>query len=99
MKMCKFFLKASVKSMQNFLATIVQSELKTSEWNILNPDRLIDLEINNMQRTSIISISRLRKRLYQGLIPISTIQKFPALVPFVQGFPKSHEKSKSSDRK
>ena len=48
MKMCKFFLKASVKSMQNFLATIVQSELKTSEWNILNPDRLIDLEINNM---------------------------------------------------
>ena len=29
-------------------------ELKTLEWNILNPDRLINLEINNMRRTSII---------------------------------------------
>ena len=30
------------------------SELKTLEWDILNPDRLINLEINNKRRTSII---------------------------------------------
>ena len=31
-----------------------QSELKTLEWDILNPDRIINLEINNKRRTSII---------------------------------------------
>ena len=30
------------------------SELKTLEWDILNPDRLINPEINNKRRTSII---------------------------------------------
>ena len=30
------------------------SELKTLEWDILNSDRLINLEINNKRRTSII---------------------------------------------
>ena len=29
-------------------------ELKTLEWDILNSDRLINLEINNKRRTSII---------------------------------------------
>ena len=29
-------------------------ELKTLEWNILNPDRLINLEFKNKGRTSII---------------------------------------------
>ena len=29
-------------------------ELKTFEWDILNPDGLINLEINNKRRTSII---------------------------------------------
>ncbi len=29
-------------------------ELNTYEWNILNPDRLINLEINNKRGTSII---------------------------------------------
>ena len=29
-------------------------ELKTLEWNILNPDLLINLEINNKRRTSNI---------------------------------------------
>ena len=29
-------------------------ELKTLEWDILNPDRLINLEIDNKRRTSII---------------------------------------------
>ena len=44
-------------------------ELKTLEWNIINPNRLIYQEINNKRRT----ISRLRKRVDQALIPISTI--------------------------
>ena len=30
------------------------SELKTLEWDILNPDLLIKLEINNKRRTSNI---------------------------------------------
>ena len=29
-------------------------ELKTFEWDILNPDRIINLEIKNEKRTSII---------------------------------------------
>jgi len=29
-------------------------ELKSLEWNIFNPNRLINLEINNKWRTSII---------------------------------------------
>ena len=33
---------------------IMKPELKTLEWNILNPDRLINLEIKNKGRTSII---------------------------------------------
>ncbi len=33
---------------------LISTELKTLEWDILNPDRLINLEINNMRRTSII---------------------------------------------
>ena len=32
----------------------VTTELKTLEWNILNPDLLINLEISNKRRTSII---------------------------------------------
>ena len=52
-KICKFPLKVSVqKSVKSFFAKIVQSELKTLEWDILNPDRLINLEINNKRRTS-----------------------------------------------
>ena len=42
------------------------SELKTLEWDVLNPDRLINLEI--------------KKKSGSSLIPISTIQKFPALI-------------------
>ena len=44
---------------------IMSSELKTLEWDILNPNRLINLEIKKKSGLSII-------------IPISTIQKFPA---------------------
>jgi len=33
---------------------LIRPELKTLEWNILNPDRLINLEINNKSITSII---------------------------------------------
>ena len=29
------------------------SELKTLEWDVFNPDQLINLEINNKRRTSI----------------------------------------------
>ena len=32
----------------------VRSELKTLEWDILNPDRIINLEIKNERRTSNI---------------------------------------------
>ena len=32
----------------------MQPELKTLEWDILNPDLLINLEINNKRRTSNI---------------------------------------------
>ena len=53
--MFKFFVKASLqKSLQNFIAKIIQSELKTLEWDILNLDRLINLKITNKRRTSII---------------------------------------------
>ena len=34
-------------------AKIVQSELRTLEWDIRNPDQLIILEIKNKRRTSI----------------------------------------------
>ena len=33
---------------------IVHTELKTLEWDILNPDRIINLEIKNERRTSNI---------------------------------------------
>ena len=52
----------------------LQPEMKTLEWDILNPDRLINLEIDNKHYL----ISRFRKRVNQALILISTIQKFPA---------------------
>ena len=31
-----------------------RSDLKTFKWDILNPDQLINLDINNKRRTSII---------------------------------------------
>ena len=34
--------------------TNIYSELKTLEWDILNPDRIINLEIKNERRTSNI---------------------------------------------
>jgi len=67
-----------------------QTQLKTLEWDILNPDRLINLEINNKRRTSIINLEiitrgeqelliwRLSKRGDQALISISTMLKFSA---------------------
>ena len=51
--------------------------LKTLEWDILNPDRLINLEINNTRKTSIIS--RSRRRVDQALISISSTLKFSAM--------------------
>ena len=36
------------------LRASLNSELGTFEWDILNPDRLINLEIINKRRTSII---------------------------------------------
>ena len=38
-----------------------QTELKTLEWDILNPDRLINLEINNKRRT-IFNLDIKKKR-------------------------------------
>ena len=37
-----------------FHSKVFSSELKTLECDILNPDRLINLEINNKRRTSYI---------------------------------------------
>ena len=37
-------------------------ELETLEWDILNPDRFINLEINNKESTSIIQSGDLNKR-------------------------------------
>ena len=34
----------------------IRPELKTFEWDILNPDQLINLEINNKKKTIPISI-------------------------------------------
>ena len=53
------------------------TEQKTLEWSILNPDRLINLEIRREENKHNL-ISRLRKRVDQAIIPISTILKFPA---------------------
>ena len=61
----------------------ISTELKTFELNILNSDRLINLE-----ESKHYSISRLRKRVDQALIPISTIQKFPAQVENILVFEK-----------
>ena len=36
------------------LGQLDQSELKTFEWDILNPDQIINLEIKNERRTSNI---------------------------------------------
>ena len=49
----------------------MRSELKTLEWDILNPDQLINLENQHL-------IWRLRKRGDQAAISISTILKFSA---------------------
>ena len=59
----------------------ISTELKTFELNILNSDRLINLE-----ESKHYSISRLRKRVDQKLIPISTIQKFLAQDYFMNYF-------------
>ena len=61
----------------------ISTELKTFELNILNSDRLINLE-----ESKHYSTSRLRKRVDQALIPISTIQKFPAQVENILVFEK-----------
>ena len=60
-------------------SVIKHSELKTLEWDILNPDWLINLEIKKEENKRYL-IWRLRKIVDQALIPISTIQKFPAQV-------------------
>ncbi len=43
-----------IKSAKREEIQIKHPELKTLEWDILNPDRLINLEINNKRRTSVI---------------------------------------------
>ena len=53
------FIYFKALNIMNFSVKIVShkinySELKTLEWNILNPDRLINLEINNKSRICII---------------------------------------------
>ena len=49
MKMFKGDAKAELSS-----TTYKRPELKTLEWDILNANRLINLEINNKRRTRII---------------------------------------------
>ena len=60
---------------------VSSSELKTLECDTFNPDLLINLE---QEENKHYLISLLRKRVDQALIPISSIQKFPA-----QGWRKS----------
>ena len=62
------------------------AELKTLEWDILNTDRLTNLKIFKKEENKHYSISILRKRVDQALIPISTIQKFPALNSIVESY-------------
>ena len=58
---------------------VIWAELKTLEWDILNPDLFINLEINNKRRTSIIFNLGIKKKVDEALILISTILKFSAL--------------------
>ena len=37
---------------------VLSSELRTLAWDILNPDRFINLEINNKRKTSLIKKNR-----------------------------------------
>ena len=63
-----------------FNSKFVSLELKTLDWDILNPDRLFSPEIKNKQEENKHHlIWRLRKRGDQALISISTILKFSAL--------------------
>ena len=48
-------------------------KLKTLEWNILNPDQLINLVINHEENKHYL-ISRLRKRVDQALILINHLK-------------------------
>ena len=61
----------------------ISTELNTFELKILNSDRLINLE-----ESKHYSISRLRKKVDQALVPISTIQNFPAQVENILVFEK-----------
>ena len=54
----------------------MNSKLKTLECGILNPNLLINPEINEENKQYLIS--KLRKRVDQALIPIFTTLKFPA---------------------
>ena len=49
-----FSYSEKIVGIQISIIIFLRSELKTLEWDILNPDRLINLEINNKRRTSII---------------------------------------------
>jgi len=54
---CKYFHNLRISSRQILhrqTSNEKPPELKTLEWNILNPDRLIKLEINIKRMTSII---------------------------------------------
>ena len=52
----RFSLKYTIVKKLNFKHHDVfnGTELKTLEWDILNPDRLINLDTNNKRRTSLI---------------------------------------------
>ena len=55
------------------------SELKTLEWDILNSDLPINLEINKIGEQAIFNLE-INKRGDQAMILISTILKFSAQV-------------------
>ena len=58
-------------------------ELKTLEWDILNPDRLINLEINNKRRTSIINLE-IKKKSGSSLNPDIHHLKVPSSGWFIR---------------
>ena len=66
---------------------VPSSELKTLEWNILNPDRWINLEINNKRRTSIFNLEIKKKSgssinldIHHSKFPISVLSVFKSIM-------------------
>jgi len=56
----------------------MEPQLKTFELDILNPDQLINLEINNKRRTSIIFNLEIKKKTGSSINPDINHSKVPS---------------------